>query len=116
MRDEPDVLKAARDYVSRGWSVVPAPRGKKGAVLPNWPKLRLTMDDLPNHFSSGANVGILVGEPSNGLVDVDLDSSEAVRLAPKFLPPTDCIHGRPGKRNSHRWYKVDGSLKTEPFK
>jgi DNA polymerase I-like protein with 3'-5' exonuclease and polymerase domains len=43
---------------------------------------------------------------SGGLVDVDLDSHEAVRAAPHLLPTTGMVSGRAGKRQSHYWYKV----------
>src|SRR2546429_5804326 len=34
---------------------------------------RLGPDDLGCHFTNGENVGVLLGAPSGGLVDVDLD-------------------------------------------
>src|SRR5439155_610100 len=49
----------------------------------------------------------LLGEPSGGLVDVDLDCEEAEALAGDFLPHTGMIHGRPGRERSHWWYRVE---------
>jgi hypothetical protein len=49
-------------------------------------------------------VGVILGEPSGGLVDVDLDCAEAVELAGSYLPPTGSIFGREGKPRSHRGY------------
>jgi hypothetical protein len=70
--------------------------------------LRVTGEDLPRYFPSGhENIGLLLGDPSGGLVDVDLDAPEAVAAAPVFLPPTLRRHGRPGKPNSHWWYVSD---------
>jgi putative DNA primase/helicase len=40
------------------------------------------------HIAKGGNVGIQAGEVSDWICAVDLDSEEAVRLAPKFLPET----------------------------
>ena len=40
---------------------------------------------------------MLLGEPSGGLVDVDLDSPEALALAERLLPPTASRFGRPSK-------------------
>ena len=99
---DPAVI-AAREYLKRGWRPVPVPPDKKNPILKDWPALRLAEDNLLKALS-GQNVGLLLGEPSGGLVDVDLDSSEALVLAGAFLPPTERIHGRPSKLRSHWWY------------
>lgn len=56
------------------------------------------------------NLGLHVGEASNGLVDVDLDHVTALRLRDRFLPPTPMESGRTGNPRSHRWYQVEGAL------
>jgi hypothetical protein len=80
--------------------------------------MRLTPDDLEQHFRTGQeNIGLLLGEPSRGLLDVDLDVPEAIVVADRLLPSTERIHGRPGNPRSHRWYVVVRSPeKTERFK
>src|SRR5437899_2975451 len=88
-----DVLAAARSYIQRGWAPVPIPHREKGPRLRDWQKLRLTEDDLPTYFSDRNNVGLLLGKPSGGLVDVDLDTPEAVAVALALLPTTGRIHG-----------------------
>jgi Bifunctional DNA primase/polymerase, N-terminal len=108
-------LQAARKYTARGWRCIPVPHGAKIPVVKGWQDLRLEAEDLPAHFGNGDNIGLLNGEPSGNLVDVDCDAPEAVAAAPAFLPPTGRIHGRPGKRESHRWYVPSGPLKTEQF-
>ena len=112
--------EAARHYLARGILPVPIPPRKKKAVLERWEEMRPTAEDLPGLFPEGQhlNVGLLLGEPSAGLVDVDLDSAEAVRAAPYLLPSTGMIHGRPGKPRSHYWYVVaDPPAKASaPFK
>src|SRR5688572_27533208 len=89
-------LEAAREYVRRGWCVVPIPFKQKRAVIKGWEQLRLTDDDLPAYFDQPANIGIILGEPSNWLIDVDLDCPEAIELAEQYLPPTSAKSGRPG--------------------
>jgi hypothetical protein len=49
---------------------------------------------------------VLFGEPSHGLIDIDLDCVEAVRAAPHLLPPTRMITGRRSAPQSHWWYRV----------
>lgn len=51
-----------------------------------------------------SNVGILCGEPSGNLADVDLDVPEAVTLARVLLPHTGMVHGRRSNPCSHYWY------------
>ncbi len=86
---------AAHAYLHRGWAPIPVPFQSKRPVLISWPELRLTEADLPRFFEEGAqNIGILLGEASGDLVDVDLDSPEARTLADQFLPPTKAIFGR----------------------
>jgi len=102
-------LKAARDYLARGWAVLPIPSGSKSPQIEDWPKLRLHEEDLENHFASHSNIGIILGEPSKSLVDVDLDSPEAIELAAQYLPPTSAVTGRANKPASHRWYYAIGA-------
>lgn len=96
--------KAAGDYLARGWIPIPIPPGKKGPVRKGWERLRPTPGDLPGLFAGAGNLGLLLGEPSGGLVDVDLDSAEARALADTFLPATGLEHGRASAPRSHRWY------------
>jgi hypothetical protein len=108
-------LDAAREYVLRGFAVVPIPHGEKAPCIDGWQNLRLTENDLPEHFSNGANIGILTGEASGNLIDVDLDAPEAIAVADCFLPPTDLVHGRLSKPRSHRWYRVSHPLSYLKF-
>lgn len=109
-------LDVARAYLARGWAPIPVPFRRKGPVLAGWSALRLGPEDLAAHFNGQpSNVGVLLGEPSGGLVDIDLDCAEALRLAPVFLPPTRSRFGRASKRASHWLYVVTTPLETEKF-
>ena len=85
--EETLVLVAARAYTRRGWRVVPVRPGEKGVAIVQWQRMRLDEDELPQWFGRMAgrtgnpshNIGILTGEPSGGLVDVDCDAPEAGR-------------------------------------
>ena len=104
-----NALEAARTYLACGYTPVPVPRGAKGPVLKGWHQLRPTEADLPGLFAGESNIGLVLGEPSGGLVDVDLDCDEAIELADEYLPPTPAITGRGGKPRSHRWYVAEGA-------
>ena len=102
-----ELLQAAQYYLSRGWMPVYVPPWSKGPNRHGWEKLRLTEADLPRHFNRPGNIGIILGEASGNLVDVDLDCPEALELADEFLPPTPAITGRSSAPRSHRWYVSD---------
>ena len=108
-------LEVALDYIGRGWSPIPVRfRGKK-PLHDDWSKLRITRETAAGYFNGARlNVGVLMGEASGGLADVDLDCREALALAARFLPPTGSIFGRQGKPGSHRLY-VSAVPKTVQF-
>src|SRR3990172_3654849 len=103
-------LDAAREYLRRGWSPIPIPRGEKKPALAEWQNLRLGEGDLLAHFGDGSNIGVLTGTPSGDLIDIDLDCAEAVALAESFLPRTQMWSGRTQRPRSHAWYRVTGSI------
>jgi putative DNA primase/helicase len=101
-------LDWARKYTLLGWRPIPVPFREKAPTLRGWQSLRLDARELPAHFNSQPmNLGLLLGEPSGHLVDVDIDAPEAVAIAWQLLPPTQCRSGRPGKPRSHGWYETN---------
>lgn len=116
------MVKAALAYAKRGWSVVPVEfRGKRPINLEDprgrgWQHLRGDGSSLERWFSGQArNIGVILGEASGGLVDIDLDCAEALFLAPRFLPKTESIFGRASKPNSH-WLFTSPTARTQQFK
>lgn len=110
------VLDIARCYFARGWRTIPVPFQTKRPTLAGWQTLRLEEADLAHHFNGQpSNIGTLLGEPSGGLVDVDLDCAEALPLAARFLPTTHSVFGRATKPRSHYEYYADPSVPTEKF-
>ena len=99
-----DVRMAVRRYMSEGAAPVPIPRGEKGPRDRGWPSTAYEVED----FTESHQVGLKTGEPSGGLVDIDLDAPQALMVADALLPDTNRIHGRRGKPRSHRWYKAHG--------
>lgn len=103
----------ARSYCRRGWAPIPVPYQRKKPGYDGWQKLRLTEPDLETRFADDLmNVSVLLGEPSNGLADVDHDTPLAVALADRFLPRTPTVFGRASARRSHRLYRILGPAKT----
>ena len=74
----------------------------------DWNAMRYNHPDIEQAFADKQNIGLMLGDPSNGLVDIDLDCEEAKELAPLFLPPTPAITGRGKNPASHYWYIAPG--------
>ncbi|MEO3428717.1 phage/plasmid primase, P4 family [Pelagibius sp. CAU 1746] len=100
-------LEWAKHYRSMGYRPIPIPYKDKAPRLKGWGELALDGKELEAAFrAEQMNIGINLGEASGGLVDIDLDCEEAIRLAPAFLPPTEAIFGRSSKPKSHWLYRV----------
>jgi len=103
---------ALKYKVQRAWE--PIPVDGKNPNREGWQNERYEPEQIPEVFKPGRNIGLLLGEPSGWLIDIDLDTPAACQVARFFLPPTGCIFGRPGKPRSHYLYYVEGQ-KTKKF-
>lgn len=93
----------AAAYLRRDFAPVPLkPRSKTPAGGEGWQNARYSADDLTAFENCG--VGLLLGGPSGGLVDVDIDCPEALAAA-TLLPHTDMVSGRHSAPKSHHWYR-----------
>ena len=81
----------ARGYLRRGLCPIPAQFKSKKPNTPDRQHMRLREDDLEGAFSGKINIGVVLGPPSNGLTDVDLDCREVIAIAPFMLPRTGAI-------------------------
>lgn len=106
--------QAALAYLQRGWCPIPIPKGEKAPRIREWQNLRLTAEGIPQRFNDNTNVGVLLGEPSGWLVDIDLDTPEALQIAERFLPRTGAVFGRKSKPRSH-WLYVCPDARTTRF-
>lgn len=100
--------RAAISYIWRGLAPIPVPAGEKNPGRRGWESLRITEEEVSDYWTNGQNIGLLLGEPSGWLVDVDLDVPEAARIAERFLSPT-LTSGRESSPDSHRWYVSPGT-------
>ncbi|MDP9484434.1 MAG: phage/plasmid primase, P4 family [Actinomycetota bacterium] len=105
-----ETLRAALDYRRRGLRVVPVKFRDKAPVLDGWQNSDLDEAEIRADFEGvPRNIGLILGEVSGDLVDVDLDSKEALALADTFLPGTGAVFGRVGKPRSHRLFVCPGA-------
>jgi hypothetical protein len=103
--------EAASYYFDRGFIPTPCHPCAKIPMLKGWQDLRPTATDLDAYFppKTTRNIGLVLGEPSNNLVDVDKDCPQAIATAPFLLPETGWVSGRAGAPRSHSWYVVDAA-------
>jgi hypothetical protein len=75
--------------LERGFVPVPLLPREKQPAIPEWQKLTRQDVEARLHelFGKSCNIGVLLGTPSGGLIDIDLDCDEAIRAAPLLLPP-----------------------------
>jgi putative DNA primase/helicase len=104
------VLAAALRWCKRGAAPIPVRFREKVPIGEAWQKQRITAVDAAAVFDGAPlNIGILWGEPSGHVVDVDLDWPEACGVAAALLPAT-ASYGRASSRQSHRLYRVPGAV------
>lgn len=107
-------LNVAKAYLNKGWQPVRIPPRSKNPGFKGWEKFACTVDDAAEYFTEDCNIGALLGKPSHGLTDIDLDCATAITVAPYLLPDT-ATFGRPSKQRSHFVYYCDG-VSTKKFK
>ena len=107
---------AAFDYFDRGWQPIPVPYRRKNPGRDGWQDERRTRIDLEDDFAGRMNIGVLLGESSKGLVDIDQDVHEASLLARDFLPRTGSVFGRKSEPHRHWLYYADPIPKTRRYK
>jgi hypothetical protein len=112
MAKSTNILDAARQWLERGYFVIPVPFRKKAPAFDGWPELRLTATHLPRYFNSQkSNLGVLLGAPY-GAADIDLDCPQAICAWAGLGPETGLVFGRASTPRAHYFYRADPPLKT----
>jgi putative DNA primase/helicase len=119
MTKENLTAKAARQMLKRGWHCIPLKPKDKKPVEAKWQERLITDDEIDQVFSSDHNIGLLLGEPSDWIVDIDCDTQEAVTAASLLMPDTKLSFGRESIGRAHLLYhcqKVQTSKFQDPTK
>lgn len=111
-----DTTKAALEAIAEGFTPIPLTSSKKPYTR-GWQDIKWDSEDQSElietfenaHKAGNTNIGLLLGAPSSGLIDVDIDHPIAERLS-GLLPETEMVSGRKTRPGTHRWYMVDGDL------
>lgn len=114
MSSDSAILMAALEYCADGYTVIPVPYRQKAPLIKGWSE-RTIKDFDESEYCNQTNIGIVLGDASNGLVDIDLDCPEALAIAHRFLPSTGRIFGRKSKPKSHWLYQVENCGKSKKY-
>lgn len=124
-QEEPIFVAQCRTYLNLGWRIIPidpiAGKPVKKPTRTGWQNIQLTEADLAREFGPNVNVGVLLGDVSGGLTDIDVDAENidhrtgelARRIVPRHLPHTAAF-GRKTNPVSHHFYIAPG-LTSEKF-
>jgi putative DNA primase/helicase len=102
------IRQAAQKYYDLGMTPIPINFKDKKPTIKEWQNRTLNNTNIVIDFPDGfkRNIGIVLGDVSNKIVDIDLDCIEATRIADRILPETGMIFGRDSSPNSHWIYRV----------
>lgn len=124
MTNEPPCYRAAREYIERGWAVIPlAPRRKEPATrhgLSDWSDNPAQADvwwgqgEYEGRGNPAYNVGIVCGQVSGGLVVLDIDEGGEAAMhdwetAHSPLPET--VTAITGSGGRHLFYRVNREIR-----
>ena len=108
-----NIREAVTQYIDRGWRPIRVKPGGKLPIGKGWQNSQ----PGPEKFDANSNVGIYLGPASGGLIDIDLDISEARQLAklPGLFGDLPAF-GRDGEVPGHRLVvSPDAPEKTVKF-
>jgi hypothetical protein len=102
----------ALEFFGKPSVLLPIPKFQKGPKIANWQKLTFDQSSSPEHIKLlqiSGNIGVLLGEPSGHLVDIDLDTEEAVKLFVKLnLHLVNKTLQTVGSRGRHFFFRIKG--------
>jgi putative DNA primase/helicase len=111
-------LEAAAYWaLDNGFAPVPLHFKSKRPTLPEWQHLRIHPDDVRTLFGQRpVNIGLLCGEASGNLTDLDLESPLASLVADLLVPQTDMVSGRRSNPRAHRRFLTDPLAKSRHWR
>src|SRR5829696_7339223 len=102
-----------RFYDNEGIKLVRLSHRTKKPVDEEWQQRQVPLEDLQEWVRQGGDVGWQCGEVSGWMSVVDLDCTEARRLASRFLPET--LRGAKGEESSSQYFYRSAKLGYKKF-
>lgn len=107
------IHETATRYAVKGWAVIPIKPRSKQPRDKRWQTKRIKAHEVQDNFQPNENVGVILGEPSEWLVDIDCDWPESASLGRVLLPTTSYIFGRESRPHSHYLYRCKNAKTTK---
>ena len=101
------VIQTLKWVRKQGFRPVPLRKQSKAAVGQQYVDLNYSPPPDDYWQTRDLGVGVVTGPSHSGPIDIDLDCTEAVFFAERFLPATPAIFGRKSKPRSHYLYRTD---------
>jgi hypothetical protein len=102
-----------RFYDNEGIKLVRLSHRTKKPVDEEWQQRQVPVEDLQEWVRQGGDVGWQCGEVSGWMSVVDLDCTEARRLASRFLPET--LRGAKGEESPSQYFYRSAELGYKKF-
>jgi P4 family phage/plasmid primase-like protien len=103
-----ETLTRLRALLGQDAVLLPIPTGKKGPVVKSWQTTTIAAMDDPAYLRRLArgNIGVLQGQPSNGLCSIDVDADEDVGEFLELNPELDKTLQSRGFRGRNFWVRI----------
>lgn len=98
-----------------GFKPVPLHPQSKAAISKKYVESGYEPPDDSYWQRTDHGIGVVTGLAAGGMIDGDLDCDEATFFAPRFMPPTLAVFGRPTKLRSHLLYRVREPLVKKAY-
>jgi putative DNA primase/helicase len=99
------IAQTAQQLLKQGWHCIPLQPGEKKPIEAKWQERLIKAEEINQVFTPDRNIGLLLGEPSDWIVDIDCDTPEAVITASYLMPGTDLSFGRKSIGKAHLLYR-----------
>jgi hypothetical protein len=103
----------AKAYKKQGLQPIPVDTKSKRPSISNWTEANYSEEEIDRVFSDNSNIGVVLGKPSNNLIDIDIDCPEGYLISKELLPSTKLVFGRKSNPSSHYLYFCE--IETSKF-
>ena len=108
--DADDHVARLRSLLGDRAVLISVPHACKGPRVKGWQKLSVSVMEDPGYLLElgRGNIGVLLGNPSSGIVSLDCDTDEAVEEFAALNPALQVTLQSCGHRGRNLWFMMDG--------
>jgi hypothetical protein len=112
MKTSKEPVRRLRELLGQDVILLPIKRGQKAPAIKDWRSIALAEMSNPTYLKqlSNGNIGVLLGEPSNGLCSIDIDDDEQAERFLSLNPNLNNTLQTRGSRGKNIWIRVIGGF------